>query len=75
MNQSSDSHSDFKIDLPYSVHFPEDTVAYIDDICIPVSWYTEDESRNNKFHFRIGPSSHVATTAGNYSITGLHNIF
>jgi hypothetical protein len=50
MNQSSDSHSDFKY-LPYSVNFPEDTVAYIDEICLHVSWYTVDENRNNKLYF------------------------
>ena len=51
MNQSSASHSDFKVDLPQSVYLPEDTVAYIDDVCIPISWYTIDEERNNQFYF------------------------
>ena len=74
MNQSSSSHSDFKIDLPQTVHLPEDTVAYIDDVCIPVSWYTIDEERNNKFYFRIDNSNYVANIpSGNYSITSLNN--
>jgi len=74
MNQSSSSHSDFKVDLPQTVHLPEDTVAYIDDVCVPVSWYTIDEERNNKFYFRIEDRNYVANIpSSNYSITSLNN--
>jgi len=43
MNLNSKSSSDFTIDLPQSYTFPDNTVAYIDDVCIPVSWYTIQE--------------------------------
>ena len=33
------SNSNFKIDLPISLSFPENTGFYIDDVCIPHSWY------------------------------------
>lgn len=74
MNQSSASHSDFKVDLPQSVFLPEDTVAYIDDVCIPVSWYTVEENRNNKFYFRIDDQNYAANIPqGNYNITSLNS--
>ncbi len=47
----SRSDSDFNIELPKSINIPEGTVAYIDDIVIPVSWTAVDE-RNNKLYFK-----------------------
>jgi hypothetical protein len=35
MNLNSASSSDFTIDLPQSYTFPDNAVAYIDDVCIP----------------------------------------
>ena len=35
MSSDSESSSNFKVDLPTTVTLPEDTVFYIDDICIP----------------------------------------
>jgi len=70
MSSDSKSSSDFKIDLPQNIDLPEDTVFYMDDICIPNSWYTIDEERNNKFYFKIGSTVYVKTIpAGNYSTT------
>ena len=40
MSSDSQSSSNFKIDLPQNIDLPEDTVFYMDDICIPNSWYT-----------------------------------
>ena len=37
-SQSSISNSNFKIDLPQSLTFPENSVVYIDDVSIPHSW-------------------------------------
>ena len=68
MSSDSESSSNFKVDLPTTVTLPEDTVFYIDDICIPHSWYIIDEERNNKFYFKIGSTSYVKTVpSGNYS--------
>ena len=75
MSSDSESSSNFKVDLPTTVTLPEDTVFYIDDICIPHSWYTIDEERNNKFYFKIGSTSHVKTVpSGNYSTITLNAI-
>ena len=51
--KSSDSRSDsdFKIDLPTTLLMPEDTGFYIDDVCIPHTWYTVETGRNDKLHF------------------------
>ena len=75
MSSDSESSSNFKVDLPMTVTLPEDTVFYIDDICIPHSWYTIDEERNNKFYFKIGSTSYVKTVPpGNYSTITLNAI-
>lgn len=73
--KSSDSVSDSNliIDLPMTVTLPEDTVFYVDDVCIPVSWYVVDEARNNKFYFSINATPYMRIIpAGNYSTTTLN---
>ena len=68
MSSDSKSSSDFKIDLPSNLDLPDDTVFYMDDICIPCSWYTIDDDRNNKFYFKCGSTVYVKIIpAGNYS--------
>lgn len=73
--KSSDSISDSNliVDLPMTVTLPEDTVFYVDDICIPVSWYVVDEQRNNKFYFSVNDQTYVKIIpAENYSTTTLN---
>lgn len=48
----SKSDSDFTIELPRTINIPDDTIAYINDIVLPVSWTTIDE-RNNKLYYSI----------------------
>ncbi len=43
----SKSDSDFSIELPRSFNVPDNVVAYIDDIVIPVSFSTVDARNNN----------------------------
>ena len=43
------SNSDFKFELKESLDLPDNTFAFIDDICIPHSWYTIEEY-NNKLY-------------------------
>ena len=43
----SKSDSDFIIELPKTINIPEDTIAYVNDIILPVSWTTTDEIRNS----------------------------
>jgi hypothetical protein len=52
--KTSDSKSDsaFTIELPKTINIPDDTIAYIYDIVLPVSWTTIDE-RTNKLYYSI----------------------
>jgi hypothetical protein len=73
--KSSDSvsDSDFKIDIPINLLMPENTGFYIDDVCIPVSWYTIDANRNNKLWFTFnGALQTVEVPPGNYSLVTLN---
>ena len=45
----SKSDSDFFIELPRSLNVPEDTICYVTDIVIPVSWTTIG-ARNNQLY-------------------------
>ena len=45
--KESVSDSDFYVQLPIQFNVPENVVAYIDDIVIPVCWRTVD-ARNSK---------------------------
>ena len=53
--RSSDSvsSSDFKIELPETMSFQENTVFYLDDICIPHSWDTVIAGINDKLYFKV----------------------
>ena len=66
-SSDSASDSDFKIDLPISFLMPEDTGFYIDDVCIPHTWYPIAE-RNNVIVFKYNNSNKIAyVPPGNYS--------
>ena len=70
-SSDSASDSDFKIDLPISFLMPEDTGFYIDDVCIPHTWYPIAE-RNNVIVFKYNTSNKIAyVTPGNYSVLNL----
>ena len=74
--KSSDSASDsnFKVDLPVPITLPDNTVCYIDDISIPVSWYTIQSGINNEFYFRLDDTIYFALIPdGNYSLTTLND--
>ena len=43
----SASHSDFSVDLPTTYLMPDDTGFYVEDICIPISWWTIEEGVND----------------------------
>ena len=52
-SSGSASSSDFKIELPETMSFQENTVFYLDDICIPHSWNTIMTDINNKLYFKL----------------------
>ena len=49
----SNSSSDFKYELPETLTFNENTVFYLDDICIPNSWTSVIDNINNKLYFKL----------------------
>jgi hypothetical protein len=59
----SKSDSDFTIELPKTINIPDDTLAYINDIVLPVSWTTIDEI-NNKLYYSV---LHYADGGWDYS--------
>ena len=50
--KDSKSNSNFKYELPNTMLMPENTVFYVNDVCIPHSWHTV-ESFNNKLYIRV----------------------
>jgi hypothetical protein len=46
--KTAESRSDsyFNIELPKTINMPDATIAYIDEIVLPVSWTTTDEILN-----------------------------
>lgn len=71
-SSDSASHSDFKIDLPTTLLMPEDTGFYIDDVCIPHTWYPIEDGQNNAIVFMYYLSTYNAfVPAGNYSVKDL----
>ena len=72
-SSDSESHSDFKIDLPITYLMPEDTGFYIDDVCIPHSFYTIETGVNDQLQFMYLDTTRRTVTIpeGNYNITTL----
>ena len=50
--EDSKSDSGFTIELPKTINIPDDTIAYIHDIVLPVSWTTIYEI-NHKLYYSI----------------------
>ena len=72
-SSDSASHSDFSIDLPTTFLMPEDTGFYIDDVCIPHSFYTIEEGVNDRLQFVYvdNTTRTVTIPEGYYNITTL----
>ena len=53
--KSSDSISstNFKINLPQSLTFPNNSVFYVDDISIPNAWYVIEKNINDKLYINV----------------------
>ena len=66
----SKSSSNFSIQLSTPVRLPPNTVMYVSNICLPVSWYMIAAGRNNKFYYY--KNNNVLSTAiipdGNYTV-------
>ena len=66
------SASNFKIELPYTVKFNDNTIFYVDDVCIPHTWYTVETGVNDKLYIRtilnaVNTDYVLTLTAQNYS--------
>ena len=48
------SDSNFKYELPYTLHMPHNACFYITDFCIPNCWRTIDAGMNDKLYYNIG---------------------
>jgi hypothetical protein len=74
---NSKSDSNFYIDLPETYNFPDGTVAYVDEICIPVSWYTIQKGRNDQLYVAADGvcdfSNPIIIPEGKYGIVSLNN--
>ena len=51
--KDSVSSSNFKIDLPYTLKLGENTVFYVDDVCVPHTWHTVEQNINDKLYLRL----------------------
>jgi len=70
--RDSVSASNFKIELPYTVKFNDNTIFYVDDVCIPHSWHTIEAGVNDKLYLRtilngVNTDYVLTLTAQNYS--------
>ena len=72
----SASNSDFKFEIKEALDLPDNTVCYIDDICIPHTWYTIEEYNNKLYVENTYPdfslsASVLSLPEGNYNATSL----
>ena len=78
---TSKSTSDFSVDLPVQLLMPENTVFYVDDVTIPVSWYNIGQHNRNLYVIfyvfssatskYVGYPKKIPLDLGNYNITTL----
>ena len=47
------SSTNFKINLPQSLTFPDNSVFYIDDVSIPNAWYVIEQGINDKLFINV----------------------
>ena len=80
----SKSTSDFKFELKETILLPQNTIAYIDNITIPHSWYSVETGINDKLYIQVSSTETdpnlkpnecriVQLAQGNYNITTLAN--
>ena len=65
----STSSSDFKFELPETMSFQENTVFYLDDICVPHSWDTVIAGINDKLYFKVYRTATPADVEFNFIAT------
>lgn len=64
----SQSTSDFKVELPETMHFQPNTVFYIDDVCIPHSWESIETDINDRVYVQIYQNGAGGTITNQWSV-------
>jgi len=76
------SNSNFRWELPETLTMPHNTIFFIDDICLPHSWYTIEANVNDRMYIQL-PNSNttvgtktndcniVTLSPGNYTLDSL----
>ena len=54
--KDSASTSSFKFQLARNMYMPKNTVFYIEDVCIPHTWYTIEAGINDRLYIRYRPT-------------------
>ena len=68
-SSDSASHSDFKIDLPQNFLMPEDAGFYVDDVCVPHTWYPIEAGRNAQLVVTYDDlTDFISIDSGNYNV-------
>ena len=72
----SKSSSNFKIELPYTVEMPDNTVFFVTDVCIPNVWQTIETGFNDRLYLYFrGPDimngQYVQTVQQTYKVVTL----
>ena len=62
LDKSLTHSSDFTIELPMSISFPEYSTCYVSDISIPFSWRTVDAGVNDRLYVRMCVTEGVVLT-------------
>ena len=52
----STSNSNFRWELPETLSLPHNIIFYVDDVCIPHSWYTIETNINDKLYLMVCPT-------------------
>ena len=59
------SNSKFKWELPETLTLPHNTIFFVDDICIPHSWYTIEANVNDRLYVQVTNNHTVVGTKTN----------
>jgi hypothetical protein len=76
------SNNNFRWELPETLSLPHNTIFYVDDICIPHSWYTIEANVNDRLYMqltnnhttvgtKINDCNIVTLSPGNYTLDSL----
>ena len=62
------NNANFRIQLPSTMLMPDNAVFYVNECCIPHSWYTVETGVNDKFYFHMSLQSQPSQNL-NYIVT------